>query len=171
MSVPDVPTAKLPRSETRTDKLTPKVRKAVHAMVWDGLPYDQAAKVAGMHVAAMRNALGRPHVMALLKHERQVLRGSAAARNIHRLCEIRDAANNMPAVQAIKVLEELGDDYQRAGSGAAAPSPGVVIKMVTLVQAVPGAASHSLPSPVVIDGKAAVTEQIAATPSVSDTAD
>jgi hypothetical protein len=32
-----------------------------------------------------------------------------APKNIHRLRQIRDAADNMPAVNAIKVLEQIGD--------------------------------------------------------------
>lgn len=120
---------KLPRSETRADRVTPRVRKAVLAMVWDGLPYNEAATENGLTVRAMRLALARPHVMALLKAEREVLRGSAGARNIHRLCEIRDAADNMPAVNAIKALEQLGEERSNSGSNAAVV-PGFAIVIV-----------------------------------------
>jgi hypothetical protein len=54
-----------------------------------------------------------------------VSRARICARNIHRLREIRDAANNMPAVQAIRDLERTPDD--EAASQRANRSPGVVI--------------------------------------------
>jgi hypothetical protein len=128
--------AKPPRSETRSDRITPKVRAAIEQMVWNGLPFDQAAQVAGMHVAAMRKALNRPHVMALLKSEMQVLRSSEHPRSIHRLAQIRDAANNMPAVVAAKHLLE----NEQTNSNTNNTSPGVTIRIVNqaaLVAAVP----------------------------------
>jgi hypothetical protein len=128
--------ATLPRSETRSDRITPKVRAAIEQMVWNGLPFDQAAQVAGMHVAAMRKALNRPHVMALLKSEMQVLRSSEHPRSIHRLAQIRDAANNMPAVVAAKHLLETEQTNSNSSSNT---SPGVTIRILnqTAVVAAP----------------------------------
>ena len=102
-------------------------------MVWEGMPYDQAARTVNLHVRSMRRALGYPHVIAYLNRERQVLRTSVTPRNIHRLVEIRDAENNMPAVNAIKVLEQLGEEHGPGGSGST-PSAGVTIRVVTVVQ-------------------------------------
>jgi hypothetical protein len=76
-----------------------------------------------------------------------VLRTSERARNIHRLAEIRDAANNMPAVQAIKALEEMRDP---AAGAKHQPTPGLVIHVVA-TEAKPvtidvSPTSHVLPS-------------------------
>lgn len=113
-----------------------KLRQALDAMVWEGMNYDEAARTFNYHVRSMRRALARREVIAYLNSERQVLRASVSPKNIHRLVAIRDAADNMPAVNAIKLLEELGDDHSQRQSGASA-SPGVTIRVVTVVQSAP----------------------------------
>jgi hypothetical protein len=55
-----------------------------------------------------------------------VLRTSEKARNVKRLCEIRDAANNMPAVQAIRALE-LIEEEQRSRGSSQQQAPGLVV--------------------------------------------
>jgi hypothetical protein len=62
-----------------------------------------------------------------------VLRSSERARNIHRLVAIRDAANNMPAVQAIKTLEQI-EEASVTHSGTMQRAPGL---QIVLVQATP----------------------------------
>src|SRR6516162_1987685 len=51
----------------------------------------------------------------------------ARAPRIHRLCEIRDAENNMPAVNAIKALELIGDEQINRPN---IPTPGISIRIV-----------------------------------------
>lgn len=106
-------------------KIGSKLRCAIQAMVWDGLPLNEAAQKANLTTAAVRQALSKSHVLQYLKSEKEVLRSSVNTRNITRLAEIRDAADNMPAVNAIKVLEELGEDS--GNSGAHQRSAGLVI--------------------------------------------
>jgi hypothetical protein len=84
----------------------------------------QAAVASGMTDHGVREALRKPHVKAYLLEQMQVLRDSERPRNIHRLAEIRDAANNMPAVQAIRALEEMQDPV---AGGKHSPTPGLVI--------------------------------------------
>ena len=110
-----------------------KLRHALDAMIWEGLTSDEAATQFDFRVRSLRDALSRPHVLAYIRTEREVLRASVMPKNIHRLREIRDAADNMPAVNAIKLLEELGDDHSQRQSGISA-SPGVTIRVVTVVQ-------------------------------------
>jgi hypothetical protein len=116
-----------------------KLLHALNAMVWDGLEFADAARNFKMSAFAMRKALAKPHVQAYLRSERQVLRESLSPRNIHRLREIRDAADNMPAIQAIRTLEQMGDDQPGAASGASA-SPGITIRII-----------NTQPSPPMID--------------------
>jgi len=62
-----------------------------------------------------------------------VLRSGERPKNIHRLCEIRDAADNMPAVNAIKALEQI--DAEAIGRpNAAAQTPGVVVRIINVTQ-------------------------------------
>ena len=120
-------TAPNPHHQALAKRLTARVRQAVELMVWDGKPYNEAATEAGLTVRAMRLALARPHVMAFYKAELQVLRTSEEPRSIHRLAQIREAANNMPAVVAAKHLLEL---EQTNTSNSNATSPGVTIRIV-----------------------------------------
>ena len=54
--------------------------------------------------------------------------GSVAA-NIHRLVEIRDAADNIPAVQAIKTIEQLdAEAVARPMSNQATPGVTIIIQ-------------------------------------------
>ena len=122
---------------TRPLRVHRKLRTALDAMVWQGLPYVEAARTAGMTAYAMRRALERGHVLAYVKAQRVVLRASLSAKNDLRLAEIRDAANNMPAVQAIRALEELDVAEQAARVSGNASIPGVVIRIVSAPDAAP----------------------------------
>lgn len=73
------------------------------------------------------SAFRKPHIKAAYLAELEVLRTSERARNIQRLHEIRDAADNMPAVQAIKALMQLDDEGQRPGGGGLASAPGLTV--------------------------------------------
>lgn len=125
------PTADQP---TKRLKIGGKLRVAIDAMVFDGLDFADAAAQAKCSTRAIRKAFERSHVLAYLKTRREVLRASARGQNIRRLMQIRDAADNMPAVNAIKALE--GMDDQHSIEGSARRSPGLVI-------VIQGAPAHS----------------------------
>jgi hypothetical protein len=57
-----------------------------------------------------------------------VLRARESPASIHRLCEIRDAANNMPAVNAIRALEQIGDEQRIAADST---TPGICINIIS----------------------------------------
>ena len=116
-----------------------RLKQALDLMVWgDGerryLPDNEAAAMAGLNVISIRNALHKPHVLAYYKAQREVLRARESPANIHRLCQIRDAANNLPAVNAIRALEQLGDEQTNRPN---APSPGISIRIVSLASPPP----------------------------------
>jgi hypothetical protein len=116
-----------------------RLKQALDLMIWgDGerryLPDNEAAAKAGLNVLSIRLALQRPHVLAYYKQQREVLRARESPANIHRLCEIRDAADNMPAVNAIRALEQLGDEQTNRPS---APSPGISIRIVNVASPPP----------------------------------
>lgn len=117
-----------PADKPKRMEVRGKLRQSLDAMVWEGMTYDEAARSVGFTVASMRKALQRPHVLAYIRAEREVLRASASPKNIHRLIAIRDAADNMPAVNAIKALEQIADDPTI--SSAVRHAPGVVIQIV-----------------------------------------
>lgn len=96
------PSQPLAPKQTRNHapKVTGKVRIALDAMVWEGLPRKAAAEKAGISEHGLYKAFRKPVVKAFYLSELEVLRTSERARSIHRIAEIRDAADNMPALKA-----------------------------------------------------------------------
>lgn len=106
-----------------------KLQIAIDAIVFEGADLQEAARTANSSTRAIRRALERSHVVAHLRKRREVLRTSAAGQNIRRLVAIRDAAENMPALQAIRELERLGDEQHSAGR-ISTPFAGVTVNIV-----------------------------------------
>src|SRR5271167_2577342 len=91
-------------AETETSKDKPrrvggKLKAALDLMIWGdrdsdnprpAMPYDEAARTAGLTVRSMRRALERHHAQSYLRKQRQVLRASLDARTLSRLAELRD---------------------------------------------------------------------------------
>ena len=121
---------KLARNKQPPLRITRRIREAIDVMVERGLDYQGAAQEAGLTTRHMRMQLSKSHVAAYYREQCQVFRASTTARNIHRLCEIRDAENNMPAVNAIKALEQLGDEQTNNKQTNA--TPGVTIRIVNI---------------------------------------
>ena len=69
------------------------------------------------------------HERGSKKAKGEVFRDCRSARNIHRLCEIADADNNMPAVNAIKALELINDEQT---NNKQTTSPGITIRIVNI---------------------------------------
>jgi hypothetical protein len=117
------------------NKVTGKLRIALTQMVWAGSRRADAAREAGMSNHGLREALKKPHVKAYYLAELGTLRESERAKTFHRLCDLRDQDENKnAAVAAAKALEQIADEAVVRNAGVTA-TPGVVIKMVTLVQA------------------------------------
>ena len=112
-------------------RVTGKLRIAIEAMIWEGLPRSEAATKAGLADSSLRFALRKPHVLAHHNAELAALRTSLRARNVHRLNDIGDkSGNDMAKVSAIKTLEQLADvAEQHYGPGHGA-TPGVSIIIV-----------------------------------------
>lgn len=115
------------REASRPLKVTGRLKQALHLMVWDGKTDSQACEATGLRLNALRMALRLPHVRTYYRDQLQVLRGRESAQNVHRLIAIRDAADNMPAVQAIKLLEQLGDEQQAPGRQQ---QPGLIVQVI-----------------------------------------
>jgi hypothetical protein len=110
-------------------------------MIYDRCTRAQACKRAGFTERALYLALEKSEVAAYFNRGLQVLRVGERAANIHRLAEIRDAANNMPAVNAVKALEMLDAEAVARPVGQA-DARGIVIRFVTQTVT---QASHSAP--------------------------
>ena len=121
--------------------LTVAVRTAIDAMLYDRCTRAQACERAGFTERALYLALEKAEVAAYWNQGLQVLRAGERAQNIHRLCEIRDAADNMPAVNAVKALEQMDAE---AIARPAQVSPGISIRILNLN---PAAASSFVEKP------------------------
>jgi hypothetical protein len=115
-------------------KVTGRLRAALLDMVWKGSRRDDAAKANHMSIHGLREALRKPHVKAFYLAELGVLRESERPRTFHRLCDLRDQDENRnAAVSAAKVLEQISDE-QSLRPNATVASPGIVLRVVTVVQ-------------------------------------
>ena len=124
-----------------------KLAAAIDLMVFEGIAFDVAAQSVGCTTRAIRKAFEKPHVLAHIRKRKEVLRAAISSKNIIRLGQIRDAADNMPAVNAIKALEDLGSEASGIRGGAAT-SPGIVIRIMA------GNAAQVESAPVTIDAVA-----------------
>ena len=128
-------------------QVTGKLRRALDAMVWQGLTRRAAAEHAGLSEHSLYAALRKPHVKAHLRAELDVLRENERARNIHALIEVRDqTGNQMARVQAVKALEQLSEEAQRSGGAGMVQAPGL-----TVVLNVGPGTQMAQPAPLIID--------------------
>jgi hypothetical protein len=119
----------LVRNKQQPLRITKRVKDAINAMVVDKQRWDDAARSVGLTARHMRLALEKPHVIQYLRKQLDVSRGARIVSNFHRLCEIADADNNMPAVQAIRTLEQISDEPTNKTQQ---PSAGVTIRIVNV---------------------------------------
>jgi hypothetical protein len=120
------------RTRSRPERVTGKLAQAFDRMIELGEPWDEAARSVGLTARSMRKALAKPHVIRFLKERRQVFREAASARNILRLCELRDQDTNMmAATKAVQILEQLGDEDVYGGArGGIVTQPGLIIQII-----------------------------------------
>jgi hypothetical protein len=117
-----------PRKPDKTLRVTGKIRVAIEAMVWDGLPRAQAAEKAGISEHGLYKAFRKPPVKAFYLKELEVLRSSERARSLFRMVELREQDDNkMVAFNAAKELAGSAED-QRAGAQAQS-LPGLVVQI------------------------------------------
>lgn len=98
-------------------------------MVWEGLSPADAALQLGYR--GWVKHITRPDVQAYIKQQTDVFRVAERPRTFHRFKQIRDAADNMPAVNAGKAL--IGEDDSSQRLNAVTHSPGVTIKVINVV--------------------------------------
>lgn len=109
---------------------TGRTKQALDLMVHEGLTDNEAAVKVGITITAIRIAIQKRGVRAYLSDQREVARAHACARNIHRAVQIRDAANNKPALDAIHFLEQTPESHQ-AGATSVQRAPGVTVIVVS----------------------------------------
>ncbi len=116
-----------PLRKPRTAVIPGRIAHALKLMVDEGKPIHLAAQASGVSTYVVREAFKKPHVLEYVRKRRQMLLASVNARNIQRLAEIRDAADNMPAVNSVLALERMAGDATSTPGGSLSHSPGVTI--------------------------------------------
>lgn len=125
--LPTIPAATADKS--RPKQVTGRLKAAIDLMTWQGKPYDEAAKAAGLTTRALRMALEKDHVLRYMRSQRRALLASEGPRTIIRLTELRENSTNMNAgVAACRTIMSIAAaDEHRAGPGHGATQPGFVI--------------------------------------------
>ena len=85
--------------------LTPKNKAAIEAMVFDGLKRPAAAELVGLTDHALRTALTKPHVLAYLNEQMEVLRTSGRPRALHTMIDLLDDKNSSVKFKAAEYLD------------------------------------------------------------------
>jgi hypothetical protein len=131
-----------PREPTVRPRPIPKVvREACLLMIYgdpddeDGTPIDfiGAAKQVGMRPDTLRKYLTRPQVIGFLRSERRAFREAVCAGNELALQRVRDGdshSNPMARVQAVRALEQLGDEAL-GGVGTGRDHAGITIRILS----------------------------------------
>lgn len=115
-----------PDKRTRPRGLTRAVRTAIDALMFERCSRAEACKKAGITERALYLALEKMEVARYWNQCLHVLRTGERARNLHRLCELREQDDNRNAsVRAVQVLEQL-DAVEQSRPGVFS-APGFIV--------------------------------------------
>lgn len=96
--------------------LTPKNKAAIEAMVFEGLKRSEAAELVGLTDHALRTALTKPHVLAYLNDQIEVLRTSGRPRALHKMIGLLDAKTERIQFEAAKYLDGMDRPSHAVGA-------------------------------------------------------
>ena len=82
------------RQTAREPRITSKVRKAIHAIVWNGASRSEAARTAGLQEDSLYRAMRRPHVLSSLRQAFENRRTGEPFRAYARQVELAESANS-----------------------------------------------------------------------------
>src|SRR5439155_12438757 len=126
-AVGDTMTAGKDRSKARS--VTGRLKVALDSMIWEGKPYEEAAKAVGLAARSMRKALERPHVLAYLASGKKQLRASESARILRRLVSLAHQDDNKnAAVAACRAVEHIPEEEGPRHGQAQAPGFVIVLR-------------------------------------------
>jgi hypothetical protein len=91
----------------------PRIRKAIEAMVWQGLDRPQAAASVNMTDNGLYRALKNPEALKYYQNECEVLRSGQRHKNLHRAIALRD--QNESGKVSIDAMKFLENDFSENG--------------------------------------------------------
>ena len=117
-----------------------------------GIALADAAQKAGLNARSARAYLGRPHVIAHYRAEKQRLLEEVSLGNPMALVDVRDKSeNSMARVQAARTLEALRVNAVADGGRERRFTPGLVVQIVNQVGEVTQTIGGETPAPPMID--------------------
>lgn len=107
-----------------------KLKRVLDRMVWEGIPWAEAAKAENMTARGVRQALEKPHVRRYVTLQRSAFRAALSTRNETVAANIRDKedGNQMARLGALKYLDGLDED-ENTRRPAGSVTPGVVVQI------------------------------------------
>ena len=82
------------RKNAGEPRITAKVRKAIHAIVWDGASRSEAAHTAGLKEDSLYRAMRLPHVLSALRQEFENRRTAEPFRAYARQVKLGESATS-----------------------------------------------------------------------------
>lgn len=126
------------RKQKKEIKLTPRIKKAIELMVYEGWKRPEAAELVDLSDHAVRAALTKPHVLAYLNQCQDVLRTSLRPRALHTMGELLDAKTDTIKFKAAEYLDGMNRGGHTMGAqqinvnvqnNVSVETPGYVIKL------------------------------------------
>ncbi|TBY41603.1 hypothetical protein [Rhizobium leguminosarum] len=108
--------AALIRKEKKEIVVGEKTKKAIDAMVFEGKLRKEAAEFAGMSDETLRQMLLKPHVLAYLNQQQDVLRTSARPRALRKMVDLLDAKTERIQFESAKYLDGMDRPSHAVGA-------------------------------------------------------
>lgn len=108
--------AAIVRKQEKEIILTPRNKAAVELMVFEGLMRSEAAAAVGLTDHALRTALNKPHVLAYLNAQMEVLRTSGRPRALHTMIELLESKNDSTKFKAAEYLDGMNRSSHQVGA-------------------------------------------------------
>jgi hypothetical protein len=128
--------ALMKKKNAPVQRVTPRLRTAIAAMVFDGQTRSEAAATAKMTDDALRKALLKPAVLAHLNEQIEVLRTSGRPRALRKMIDLIDAKTERIQFEAAKYLDGMDRPSHAVGATQVnvqvnnhIETPGYVIKL------------------------------------------
>lgn len=95
---------------------TPRIREAIEHMVHNGMDRRVAAETVGLTDHGLRTALHKPHVLAYLNEQMEVLRTAARPRALRKMVELLDAKTERVQFESAKYLDGMDRPSHAVGA-------------------------------------------------------
>lgn len=104
------------RKQKKTLTVTPRIRQAIEHMVHDGMDRRIAAETVGLTDHGLRTAMHKPHVLAYLNEQMEVLRTAARPRALRKMVDLLDAKTERIQFESAKYLDGMDRPSHAVGA-------------------------------------------------------